>query len=566
MDPPRRVVAQSGTTALAFALCCLPASAQGVQRASVDSTGAEANDYSSYAIGISEDGGLVLFSSHAWNLVANDLNGWEDVFVHDFSTGTTELVSVDSSGKQGNSDSGLFSGAISADGQVVAFVSWATNLVTGDKNGVSDIFVHDRSTGVTERVSVNSSGGEANGPSDVPALSADGRYVAFECLASNLVSGDHNGVWDIFVHDRSTGATQRVSVDSSGVEGNGHCYGPSISRDGQVVAFGSEATNLVSGDTNRSPDVFVHDRGSGATEIVSVSSQGVQGSGISSNASVSGDGAFVAFSSLSNNLVPSDTNGFSDVFVRDRSAGTTERVSVDSSGGQANEVSDWSSISSDGQVVAFSSAASNLVAGDANQSFDVFVRDRAAGTTEVASIGRSGGVGNDDSGDSGLGLALSGNGMVVAFESVATDLVSGDTNGTSDIFVGGCNDVASWSNYGAGFPGTNGVPSFTSIQNPVVGATITLDLANSSGAPTVGLLFLGFSEINLPTSWGGDLLVLPALTVPITFSFGFDSFTGATPDDPSLCGLTVDLQAIEADPGAAKGVSFTQGLELDFGR
>ena len=124
---------------------------------------------------------------------------------------------------------------------------------------------------------------------------------------------------------------------------------------------------------------------------------------------------------------------------------------------------------------------------------------------------------------------------------------------------------ASWTNYGSGFPGTNGVPSFTASQPPILGTMTTLDLANSLGQPTVGLIFVGFTRIDLPSSWGGDLLVDPALTLPVTFSYGFDSFDWNVPNDYVLAGVTIDLQSIEADPGAAKGVSFTAGLELVLG-
>jgi hypothetical protein len=146
----------------------------------------------------------------------------------------------------------------------------------------------------------------------------------------------------------------------------------------------------------------------------------------------------------------------------------------------------------------------------------------------------------------------------------ATNLVSGDTNGFSDVFVRD-ERVASWSNYGAGFPGTNGIPSFTSNANPIAGTTITLTLENSLQQPTAGVLFAGLDRATIHSSWGGDLLVSPMLTVPITFSYGRDQFDWSIAFDASLLGVTVDLQAIEADPGAAKGVAFTPGLELTVG-
>ena len=159
---------------------------------------------------------------------------------------------------------------------------------------------------------------------------------------------------------------------------------------------------------------------------------------------------------------------------------------------------------------------------------------------------------------------ISADGVVVTFQSDANNLVSGDTNGVADIFVNDA-DFAAWTNYGAGFPGTNGVPTFTSSGDPTLGTTITLDLANSLAQPTVGLLFAGVQRATLHTNRGGDLLLLPLLAVPITFSFSGDQFPWSIPADGSLAGLTIDLQAVEADPGAAKGVSFTTGLELAVG-
>jgi hypothetical protein len=213
--------------------------------------------------------------------------------------------------------------------------------------------------------------------------------------------------------------------------------------------------------------------------------------------------------------------------------------------------------------VAFQSLASNLVAGDTNGCFDVFVHDRTTGITERVSVDSSGA--EADGGSGADGQSISADGQVVAFGSSATNLVTGDANGTGDVFVHDRCAPATWTNYGAGFPGTNGIPAITSQQNPVVGTTITIDVANSYGNPTVGLLFIGFQQMFVSTNKGGDLLVVPALTLPVTFSYSGDSFTGSIPDDHTLCGVAVDLQSIEADPGAAKGMSFTAGLELVLG-
>ncbi|MDO8706573.1 MAG: hypothetical protein Q7J84_16675 [Sulfuricaulis sp.] len=350
-------------------------------RVSVDSAGNQANN-SSIDPAISADGRFVAFGSAAANLVPGDTNGLPDIFVHDRLTGETTRVSVDSAGNQANGSSD--NPAISADGRLVAFRSSAKNLVPDDTNNTGDIFVHDRLTGQTTRVSVDSAGNQADRDSYNPEISADGRFVAFFSYATSLVPNDTNSTRDIFVHDRLTGQTTRVSVDSAGNQANGDSSIPAISADGRFVTFGSAAANLVPGDTNVSSyDLFVHDRLTGETTRVSVDSAGNQTEGYSYDPSISADGRLVAFRSSANNLVPGDTNGGDDIFVHDRLTGETTRVSVDSSGGQVNLSSDTPSLSADGRFVAFRSFANNLVLGDTNGSYDIFVHDRGAPTPET---------------------------------------------------------------------------------------------------------------------------------------------------------------------------------------
>src|SRR6266511_3139918 len=241
----------------------------------------------------------------------------------------TERVSIGTAGEQGNDISGRFAGpAIDADGSVVAFDSVATTLVPGDTNRDGDVFVRDRSTNTTERVSIRSNGSEANDVSTRPALDATGNLVAFDSSATNLVPRDTNQLLDVFAHNRTTHRTQRVSVSSDEVQGAGSSNSPSVG--GRFVSFVSSASNLVPGDTNGQFDVFIHDRQTGVTERVSVSSNEAQGDATSVTPTVSRDGRFVAFWSDATNLVRDDTNDRRDVFVRDRALGTTERVSVSS--------------------------------------------------------------------------------------------------------------------------------------------------------------------------------------------------------------------------------------------
>ena len=346
------------------------ASGAKTRRASV-SSGGQGGDGPSYNPSISADGRYVAFDSAASNLVAGDTNGNYDVFVYDRSTHKTRRVSVSSKGRQGNDDS--YDPSISADGRYVAFASSASNLVAGDANNAFDVFVYDRKTHRTRRVSVSSGGAGGNGASVYPSISADGRYVAFTSVASDLVANDTNDATDVFVYDRKTHRTRRVSVSSGGQQGNDTSSSPAISADGRYVAFASFASNLVAGDTNGVPDVFVYDRRTHRTRRVSVSSGGQQGNDTSTSPAISADGRYADFESDASNLAGGDENGFRDIFVYDRSTHKTRRVSVSSGGQQGDGDSFNPSISADGRYVAFESLASDLVAGDMNGTRDVFV-------------------------------------------------------------------------------------------------------------------------------------------------------------------------------------------------
>jgi hypothetical protein len=404
-------------------------------RVSVDSSGEQGNG-SSYISSISADGRYIAFTSYTANLVSGDSNGMEDVFVHDMQTGVTVRVSVDSSGAQANGSSSLPS--ISADGRFIAFTSSAPNLVPDDINGKYDIFVHDMQTGLTERVSTDSSGAQANGSSSSPSISADGRFIGFQSDSTNLVSPDTNGYTDIFVRDRQTGMTTRISVDSSNVQANGESYKPSISANGRYVAFESQATNLISGDTNGKQDIFVHDLQTGSTLRISVASGGTQANDESRGPSLSGDGRYIVFESGAVNLVTEDTNATFDVFVHDVQTGNTMRVSVASNLVQGNGFSGNSSISVDGRYVAFESSATNLVSNDTNAASDIFVYDIQTGMTTRVSVDSSGAQGILASSCFlcySFPLSISANGGYIAFTSYAINLVEGDTNSSPDVFV-----------------------------------------------------------------------------------------------------------------------------------
>jgi Tol biopolymer transport system component len=402
-------------------------------RVSVASDGTQGNGNSGSSV-LSADGRYVAFTSAASNLVSGDTNGVDDVFVHDRQTGQTTRVSIASDGTQGNAAS--HHPSISGDGRYVAFVSTASNLVLDDTNGFVDVFVHDRQTNQTTRVSVASDGTQSNENliiSLLISISVDGRYIAFSSSATNLVLDDTNGFTDVFVHDRQTGQTTRVSGGYDSTQANGDSVDPYLSADGRYVAFDSGASNLAPNDTNSEVDIFVHDRQTGETTRISVSSDGTQADGDSVYPSTSADGRYVAFTSFAGNLVANDTAGSTDVFVHDRQAGQTSRVSVTLNGAQANgeSYSYPASISADGRYVTFASFATNLAPNDTNGgTMDVFVHDRLTGQTTLASVG------SDDMPGSGPSYnpAISADGRYVTFNSGNT-LVSGDTNGFLDTFV-----------------------------------------------------------------------------------------------------------------------------------
>jgi Tol biopolymer transport system component len=343
------------------------------RRVSVSSAGRQANG-DSLAAAISADGRFVVFWSQATNLIRGDTNHDPDVFVRDREKGKTVRVNVSSSGAQANdyTDNSL---GISASGRFVGFSSLASNLVGEDADNGYDAFVRDRRTGTTELVSVSSTGAQVGGSSGIDSISAKGRFVAMTSSAKGLVPGDTNNEQDVFVHDRATGETSRVSVSSTGeqTEGFNPSWEGSISAGGRFVAFGSTAPNLVPEDTNESWDVFVHDRETGETSRVSVRSSGEEAPRGSYGGALSANGRFVAFYAF-DRMIKRDTNRAKDVFLHDRRTGTTRMLSVTPRGAPANGNSDDTAISAGGGFVAFVSHATNLVHRDKSRGGDVFVR------------------------------------------------------------------------------------------------------------------------------------------------------------------------------------------------
>ncbi len=344
---------------------------------------------------------------------------------------TATRVSVGPGGVEGNGDS--LNPSMDFSGNLVAFDSSANNLVPGDVNGFHDIFLRNRSLGSTSLVSLNTIGLQANGGCSTPSINQDGSFISFQSTATNLVSGDVNGRMDVFLRDLTTGVTTLVSVSSAGLQGNANSYNSIISGDGRYVAFISDATNLVAGDTNGATDVFVRDTMLGVTWRASMSSFGTQGN---SNSGVNGydlsvSGRYVAFPSTSSNLVPNDTNQTDDIFLHDNFTGQTILVSRGLGGVPANSASYYPCFARDGSVVGYISTASNLVVGDNNGKNDAFVCYVPMGATERASVNTVGVEGNDHTDK--IGMSEDGSSWILI--SNARNLVQGDHNGKRDAFV-----------------------------------------------------------------------------------------------------------------------------------
>jgi Tol biopolymer transport system component len=417
---------------LILSLCGVVCAAKTTERVSIGADGTQTNS-DSLLPSISSNGRYVAFASEASNLVTDDTNENRDVFVKDRTTGVIELISRGLNGKPANGASS--SPSLSANGRYVAFFSNANDLVSGGTN-MPNIYVYDREGKTTEQISIGLGGSLPTGISLYPSISEDGRMVTFYSQASNLVNGDNNSLGDIFVRDLFTKSTIRVSISSAGNQANGNSGTPAISGNGRYVAFSSEANNLVSNDTNNRVDIFIHDLFAHTTEIVTQGLAGAPSNGISLyTPSLSQDGRYIVFDSTASNLVGNDNNDGSDVYVWDRVLKTIMLVSVSFDGLEAAGGA-MQSISADGKFVAFASDAKNIIEKDSNGASDIFLRDLVSKSTKRVSVG-PGGIESSggSSGGNSFNPSLNGQGNVIAYSSEATNLVSGDTNTWDDIFV-----------------------------------------------------------------------------------------------------------------------------------
>jgi hypothetical protein len=552
---------------------------------------------------ISGDGRFVAFESYAGDIVCNDSDfSTRDVFVRDRLTRAAIVASVAWDGGEANHNS--FDPVISASGRYVVFASQATNLVPDDTNEFNDIFVRDLQAGTTRRVSVSSTGEQANSVSHGPAVSADGQFVAFYSGASNLVAGDNNNTWDVFVHDNVTGTTERVSVSSTGSE-SPCCASTdaSITADGRYVAFLSQG-RLDPSVNNNGQEIYVRDRVAGTTTLIRAAADGTLSSAGIRHADISADGRFVAFQSSSDNIVTPDANGFThDVFVKDLVNGTTTLVSQSTSGTQGNQDSWMPSVSADGRYVAFHSWANNLVPGDTNTLpfYDVFVRDTLLGTTTRVNLTPAGGEADGSS----TTASISNDGRLVYFESTATNLVAGDlVNGFQDVFLAGPpypgpgGTSFQFASPSASVAETAGAAVLTVIRTGPPCTTATVQYTTVDGTATAGadytassgtLTFLADQssrtleiailddgldepdetvELTLGNPTGGPTLGSPSSAVLTILDDDMPSNgppdavadAASTAEDTAV---TIDVLANDSDPdGDALGVTaFTQGAQ-----
>ncbi|CAO3407237.1 hypothetical protein [Azospirillum largimobile] len=402
-----------------------------LELASSNAEGIGGNSNSSAPV-ISADGTKVVFQSAADDLVPGDTNGEYDVFLKDLTTGAITMVNQAADGTIAN---GFFSNfELSENGRTVAFSSDADSLVPGDTNGTFDVFVKDMVTGQVTLVSQSAGGIPANGRSTAPALSADGRIVAFESSASDLVPGDGNGLPDIFVKDLATGAVTLASQTAGGAQTDGMSVSPLLSADGTKLVFTSAATNLVPGDANGEMDTFFKDLATGQITLVSQAADGTQPNRLSGGTSLSADGTRVVFATAADNLVPNEANDTDDVFVKDLATGALTLVSQTAGGVQSNGWSGDARISGDGTKVVFVSNATNLVPNDTNGLTDVFMKDLTTGEITLVSLSPDGQTGSGA--NWGDAATVSFDGSRVAFSSAAPDLSPDDANGPLlDVFV-----------------------------------------------------------------------------------------------------------------------------------
>lgn len=548
---PTRLTRFLPYSTIAILLLITGADAQSLSLVSTNASGAPANR-SSIASATSKLPHYVAFDSNAFDIVANDFNSQPDIFLKNLQTQSTIRINVGPGGIEAN---GLARWpSMADDGSVVVFASNATNLLPLG-NAFYHIYAYTVATGQLRRVSVSSAGMAGNNNSDLPTISKTGRYVGFMSHATNLVPGDTNGSWDAFVHDMVTGVTSRVSISSTGAEANGPSNYPYVTPNGRWAVFESVAPNLVPSDTNQASDVFVRDMLLNQTVRASVDALGHEGSLAASmfegdRRNISDNGRYVVFSSDAPDLVPNDTNQTHDVFLKDLWTGSIARVNLTTTGQQAfspgSNNMQRPMISSDGRFVVFSSIDSNLVPNDTNNVVDVFLRDTFLNTTTLISQSSQGVVGDYASSIP----YITSDGRNILFRSRATNLTGAPVLGYDfQIYLYSRQHALAHTEYlGGGCHGALSVaPTFDSTP-AVLGTNVILS-GSGLDPHASGILFWGMPAAN-------PLVVAPGCTVHLELSTiqvfmtvqsaadGSWSYTQVVPNDMALRGLTLTFQGL----------------------
>lgn len=541
---------------------CPCARSQSIELVSIAEDGAAANAECEGA-SISHDATRVLFVTYARNLVPGD-KSYSDVFIRDRAAGTTRRVSIASDGTPADGDS--YAGVLCGTGEVAFFSSMAKNLGPSRTRATQNVFTHDLRTGTTLCASLDPSGGAAEGFSWLGGISTDGAQVCFYSEASNLIAGDGNNNYDVFHRDLATGVTRRVSVTSAGMETSGASRDAAISGDGNQVAFASDSVGLDPADTDSITDIFVHDIALGTTRLISTAADGTKGDSHSRPLAWSDDGRFLLFSSEASNLVAADTIGSTDHFVKDLATGMVHCISTapdGSPGASTNQLFARSgALSADGRFALFVSDDDRLVEGDWNRVADVFSREVASGITVRSSI-------SDDYGPlskRSTHASCSRDGSSVAFATEATDVLSNRHVLWGQVYVLDRRvDAAKANAYGCGTAGRLGTPRLSADLPPRVGSDIVLRSDNSAGIWTVGMLLLGTTEASLSTGFGVELLLEPMAAILIALPPGGGTWSDRVAAAEPVIGTRWLAQVLEVDLWAIEGVSATNGLELVLG-